>query len=101
MGECLAAAVRLQAVFAERAQFPRTVLAQIDMDPFEAGDPALGRLGEIVIGVMHVDVLGIAARARQGHREQHRRLWRRRVIGVIGVKGLAGDVTFTGHGLLV
>ena len=61
------------------------------MDRLQPVDLALHRLGQFVIRLMHVDVLRVAAAARQCHRVEDRRLGRRRVVRVIGVEGLARD----------
>ena len=61
------------------------------MNGFEAVDPLLGVGRQVVIGVVHIDVLRVAAARWQLDREQHRRLGRARVIGVVGVECLAGD----------
>src|SRR5437763_8505383 len=61
------------------------------MDRLQLVDLALHRLGQFVIRQMHVDVLRVAAAARQCHRVEDRRLGRRRVVRVIGVEGIARD----------
>jgi hypothetical protein len=79
----------------------RAVLALIDVDRLEPGDPLLGVLGHAVIGIMHVDVLGIAAACGQFDREERRGLGRARVVGVVGMERLTGDDSLAIHNLLV
>jgi len=72
---------------AERA---RAEFALIDMHGLEPVDALPGFRGQVVIGIVHVDVLRVAAAAGQLDREQRRRLGRPRVVGVVGVERLAG-----------
>ncbi len=67
------------------------------MHRLEPIDAPLGGFGQIVIGVVHIDVLGIAATRRQIDREQRRRLGRRRVIGMIGVERFARNHALAVH----
>ena len=92
---------RLEALLVQRLQFARAVFAEIDMHRLQGVDAALRRLGKLVVGEVHVDVLRVAAVARQRHGIEDRRLGRGRVIGMVGVEGLARDVALARHGLLV
>ena len=49
------------------------------------------RRRQLVVGEVHVDVLRVAAVARQRHRIEDRRLGRGRVVRMVGVEGLARD----------
>src|SRR5579871_6452043 len=90
-----------RALFAERPQFARAVFALVNVHRLQPVDPRLHRRVEIVIGLVHVDILGVTAMARQCDRVEHCRLGRRRMIGMVGVKRLARNVTLAGHRLLV
>src|SRR5580658_2064524 len=59
-----------------RPDSARAVFALIDVHGFQSVDLLLGGRGQIIIGVVHVDVLGVAAARRQIDREQRRRLGR-------------------------
>src|SRR5262245_9115853 len=84
--------------FSKRA---RAVLALIDVNRFEPIDLSFGLVGKVVVGVMHIDVLGIAAARRQFDGEQRRSLGRAWVVGVVGMERLARDDAFAVHDLVV
>ena len=63
------------------------------MDRLQIGDARLSRRRQRVVGAVHIHILRVAATVRQSHREQHRRLGRTRVVGVIGVIALARDIS--------
>src|SRR5205807_6488278 len=70
---------------------PRAVFALKNMNCLQPVNALFGVLGQIVIGVVHVDVLRVAAAGWQFDREQCRGLGRARVVGVVGVECLARD----------
>jgi hypothetical protein len=56
---------------------------------------------QVVVGLVHVDVLRVAAARRQLDREQGGRLGRARMVGVVGVERLARDDASPVHELVV
>jgi hypothetical protein len=68
------------------------------LQPF---DLLLGVLGKIIIGIVHIDVLGIAATRGQFNCEQRRSLGRARVVGVVGMERLTRNNVFAVHDLAI
>src|SRR5262249_44670118 len=78
-------------VFADLTEGAWAVFALIDVNGLEPVDVSLGFVGQIIIGVVHIDVLRIAAAGGELEGERHGGLGRAGVVGVVGVERLAGN----------
>src|ERR1700716_3501407 len=67
------------------------VFAQKGVNGLHPVDSLLGVLGQVFVGVVHVDVLRVAAAGGQRHREQRRGVGGWGVVGMVGVELFAGD----------
>ena len=71
------------------------------MNRLQPFDLLLGVLGKIIIGIVHIDVLGIAATRGQFNCEQRRGLGRARVVGVVGMERLTRNNAFAVYDLVI
>src|SRR5712672_166753 len=83
---------RLAAFSRELRQLPLTEAALVDMARQAPLDAELHRLGEGIVGLVHIDELRIATARRQLDRMKGGRLGRDSVVGVVGMIALTGDV---------
>src|SRR4029453_4996935 len=86
---------------ADLAEQARTVFALVDVNRLQPFDLLLGVLGKIIIGIVHIDVLGIAATRGQFNCEQRRGLGRARVVGVVGMERLPRITPFAVYDLVI
>jgi hypothetical protein len=71
------------------------------VDRLQRIDFSLGGLGRIIIGIVHIDVLSVAATRGQFDCEQRRGLGRARVVGVVGMERLTRNNVFAVHDLVI